>query len=110
MLAKKPSLTPSQIDETLETTTMNPIGYKNDVIGPGRIDTLTAIEAVLSYKDIAENQAIATIYPNPSADVFSIHYEGMKHVEVYSVDGWLKACPPPAPNAKSMAWKSAFIW
>ena len=60
----------------------------------GRVDALAAIEAVQPYDGLAENGVKATIYPNPSADVFTIRCEGMRHIEVYSVDGKLVKSQP----------------
>ncbi len=39
--------------------------------------------------DITENQSDIAIYPNPSAGSFTIQCEGMRQIEVYSIDGRL---------------------
>lgn len=89
MLSKNPNLAPAQIDEILENTALKLTEHKNNNFGSGVVDALAAIEAVQTYNGFAENDVKATIYPNPSADVFTIRCEGMRHVEVYSVDGKL---------------------
>ena len=94
MLSKNPNLTPAQIDEILENTALKLTEHKSNNFGSGVVDALAAIEAVQPYDGLAENDVKAAIYPNPSADVFTIRCEGMRHVEVYSVDGKLVKSQP----------------
>jgi hypothetical protein len=89
MLQKNPELTPAEICRILEETSVKLTEHKSNLTGVGRVDALAAIEAVQPYDGLAENNVKVTIYPNPSADVFTIRCEGMRHVEVYSVDGKL---------------------
>lgn len=94
MLSKNPNLTPAQIDEILENTALKLTEHKSNNFGSGVVNALAAIEAVQPYDGLAENDVKAAIYPNPSADVFTIRCEGMRHVEVYSVDGKLVKSQP----------------
>ena len=94
MLQKNPELTPAEICRILEETSVKLTEHKSNLTGVGRVDALAAIEAVQPYDGLAENDVKAAIYPNPSADVFTIRCEGMRHVEVYSVDGKLVKSQP----------------
>lgn len=89
MLSKDPELTPEQIDDILERTAVPLSEHKNNDFGSGRIDALAAVNAVgYNATDDAEQQQVM-VYPNPSDDAFNIVCEGMKQIEVYSVDGML---------------------
>ena len=88
MLSKNPELTPAQIDEILERTAVPLSAHKSNDFGSGRVDALAAVEAV-GYDQVNEAIDAALMYPNPSTGDFTIQCEGMKHIEVYSVDGRL---------------------
>lgn len=89
MLSKNPELTPEQIDEILERTAVPLSTHKSNDFGSGRIDALAAVNAVGpdAISETASQQAL--VYPNPSNDCFTIQCEGMKRIEVYSMDGRL---------------------
>lgn len=89
MLSKNPELTPEQIDEILERTAVPLSTHKSNDFGSGRIDALAAVNAVSpdAISETASQQAL--VYPNPSNDCFTIQCEGMKRIEVYSMDGRL---------------------
>ena len=89
MLSKNRELTPAQIDQILENTAVKLTDYKSNDFGSGRLDALAAVNAV-DYDALAETeQPQALVYPNPSADHFIVVCEGMKQIEVFSVDGKL---------------------
>ena len=89
MLSKDPELTPVQIDEILERTAIPLSEHKSNDFGSGRIDALAAVEAV-GFDATNETQTTqALIYPNPSTSDFIIEYNGMRQVEVFSMDGRL---------------------
>lgn len=89
MLSKDPELTPEQIDEILERTAVPLSEHKSNSFGSGRIDALAAVNAV-GYdgsNEISSQQV--TVSPNPSNGAFTIQCEGMKQIEIFSVDGKL---------------------
>ena len=89
MLSKDPELTPVQIDEILERTAIPLSEHKSNDFGSGSIDALAAVEAV-GFDATNETQTTqALIYPNPSTSDFIIEYNGMRQVEVFSMDGRL---------------------
>ena len=88
MLSKDPELTPAEIDEILERTALPLSTHKSNDFGSGRIDALAAVNAV-NYDGIPESQPDVIVYPNPSSGDFTIRCEGMKRIEVYSIDGRL---------------------
>ena len=89
MLSKDPELTPAQIDEILERTAVPLSTHKSNDFGSGRIDALAAVEAI-GYDAVSEMESQqALIYPNPSTGVFTIQCDGMRQIEVFSMDGRL---------------------
>jgi subtilisin family serine protease len=88
MLSKDSALTPAQIDEILERTAIPLSAHKNNDFGSGRLDALSAVNAV-GDDAIVETKQQALIYPNPSTDRFTVVCEGIKQIEIYSVDGRL---------------------
>lgn len=89
MLSKNPELTPEQIDEILERTAVPLTPHKSNDFGSGRIDALAAVNAV-NYETVNETESPnALVYPNPSNDSFTIQCEGMRRIEVLSMDGRL---------------------
>lgn len=89
MLSKNREFTPAQIDQILETTAVKPTDHKSNDFGSGRLDALAAVNAV-DYDAISETeQQHALVYPNPSADLFTVVCEGMKQIEIFTVDGRL---------------------
>lgn len=87
MLSKDRELTPGQIDQILESTAFKITEQKSNDYGSGRLDVLAAVNAV-DYDALVEtNPCQAQVYPNPSTGVVTIHCEGLKRVEVLSVDG-----------------------
>lgn len=88
MLSKEPELTPAQIDEILERTAIPLSEHKSNDFGSGRIDALAAVNAV-DFDDIEETSWEIQVFPNPTHDYFTINYEGMRQVSVFSMDGKL---------------------
>ena len=89
MLSKDPELTPAQIDEILERTAVPLSPHKSNDFGAGRIDALAAVEAV-GFDHIGETLSTqAMVYPNPSSGTFTIQCEGMKLIEIFTMDGRL---------------------
>ena len=89
MLSKNPELTPAQIDEILERTAVPLSTHKNNDFGSGRIDALAAVEAVDHDATTEMTSQQALVYPNPSTGDFTIQCDGMKQIEVFSMDGQL---------------------
>ena len=89
MLQKNPELTPAQICQILEETSVKLTPNKSNITGVGRVDALAAINAVPTWDEVEEQSIEAEIFPNPSSGSFTIACEGLKQVSVYSVDGRL---------------------
>ena len=92
MLSKDPELTPEQIDDILEHTAVKLSEHKNNDFGAGRIDALAAVNAVIYDATEEDVHQQVMVYPNPSTGAFNIVCEGMKQIEVYSLDGRLMQC------------------
>ena len=88
MLSKNHELTPAQIDEILERTAVKLTEHKSNDFGSGLLDALAAVNAV-DYDAVSEARNEAKVYPNPSTNTFTIQCEGMKQIEIYSIDGRL---------------------
>lgn len=88
MLSKNPELTPAQIDEILENTSIPLSEHKNNDFGAGRLDALAAVNAV-DYTAIEENSSEIQVFPNPTDDHVNIVCEGMRQISVFSMDGKL---------------------
>ena len=87
MLSKKTELTPDQIDEILERTAVPLSTHKSNDFGSGRIDALAAVNAI-EFEAVGKSSAQqALVYPNPSTGDFTIQCEGMKRIEIYSMNG-----------------------
>ena len=87
MLSKNRELTPAQIDQILENTAVKLTDYKSNDFGSGRLDALAAVNAV-DYDALTETAHLqALVYPNPSADNFTVVCEGMTRIEVFTIDG-----------------------
>ena len=89
MLQKNPELTPAQICQILEETSVKLTPNKSNITGVGRVDALAAVNAVPAWDRVEEQSLMAEIFPNPSSGSFTIACEGLKQVSVYSVDGRL---------------------
>ena len=89
MLQKNPELTPAQICQILEETSVKLTPNKSNITGVGRVDALAAINAVPDWDGISENTLNANMFPNPTQDNFTIQCDGMRLIEVYSMDGRL---------------------
>ena len=89
MLEKNPELTPAQICQILEETSVKLTPTKSNVTGVGRVDALAAVNAVPTWDGIKETALNANLFPNPTRDNFTIQCEGMRQVEIYSIDGRL---------------------
>ena len=89
MLEKNPELTPAQICQILEETSVKLTPTKSNVTGVGRVDALAAVNAVPTWDGIKETGLNANLFPNPTRDNVTIQCEGMRQVEIYSIDGRL---------------------
>ena len=89
MLQKNPELTPAQICQILEETSVKLTPNKSNITGVGRVDALAAINAVPDWDGISENTLNANMFPNPTHGNFTIQCDGMRRIEVYSMDGRL---------------------
>ena len=90
MLQKNPELTPAQICQILEETSVKLTPNKSNITGVGRVDALAAVNAVTAWDDVIETEKHqAHVFPNPSTDDFTIECEGMCQIEVFSMDGQL---------------------
>ena len=88
MLSKNPELTPAQICQILEETSVRLTPTKSNVTGVGRVDALAAIHAVPDWDGFAETQDVGMlVFPNPSKDGFNVQCEGLTGIEVLSMDG-----------------------
>ena len=89
MLQKNPELTPAEICRILEETSVKLTPTKSNVTGVGRVDALAAVNAVQTWDGVEETALNANLFPNPTHDNVTIQCEGMKQVEIYSIDGRL---------------------
>ena len=89
MLQKNPELTPAQICQILEETSVKLTPNKSNITGVGRVDALAAVNAVPDWEGISENTLHADMFPNPTQDNFTIQCDSMRLIEVYSMDGRL---------------------
>ena len=89
MLQKNPELTPAQICQILEETSVKLTPNKSNITGVGRVDALAAINAVPTWDGVSENTLSVSIYPNPFHKIVTIEGEDLRQVQVYSVDGRL---------------------
>ena len=89
MLQKNPELTPAQICQILEETSIKLTPNKSNITGVGRVDALAAVNAVPAWDGMSENTLNVNIFPNPTHDNFTIQCDGMRRIEVYSMDGRL---------------------
>ena len=89
MLSKEPELTPAQIDEILERTAVGTRrgNQKDNSFGAGCIDALAAVNAVNydAVNDVESQQLVA--FPNPSTGLVNIQCEGMRYLELISMEG-----------------------
>lgn len=89
MLSKEPELTPAQIDEILERTAVGTRrgNHKDNSFGAGCIDALAAVNAV-NYDAVSEAEPQQmVVYPNPSTGLVNIQCEGMRRLELISMEG-----------------------
>ncbi len=89
MLQKNPELTPAEICRILEETSVKLTPTKSNITGVGRVDALAAVNAVQAWDGVEETALNANLFPNPTHDNVTIQCEGMKQVEIYSIDGRL---------------------
>lgn len=89
MLQKNPELTPAQICQILEETSVKLTPTKSNVTGVGRVDALAAVNAVPTWDGIEETALNVNLFPNPTRDNATIQCKGMRQVEIYSIDGRL---------------------
>ena len=90
MLSKNPELTPAQICQILEETSVKLTPNKSNITGVGRVDALAAVNAVPEWTGVNEsNEGSCHIFPNPSNNIFTIECEGMRQIEIYTMDGRL---------------------
>ena len=87
MLSKNPELTPAQIDEILERTAVKLTEHKSNDFGSGRINALAAVNAVDPDAILESESQQALVYPNPSSDDFTIECDGMRQIDIFSMDG-----------------------
>lgn len=88
MLSKNPELTPAQICQILEETSVKLTPQKSNITGVGRVDALAAVNAVPEWDGVNEsNEGSCHIFPNPSKNYFNIECEGMQRIEIFTMDG-----------------------
>ncbi len=88
MLNKNPELTPAQICQILEETSVKLTPQKSNITGVGRVDALAAVNAVPEWTGVNEsNEGSFHIFPNPSKNYFNIECEGMQRIEIFTMDG-----------------------
>ena len=88
MLQKNPELTPAQICQILEETSVKLTPNKSNITGVGRVDALAAVNAVPAWDKV--NESIATkalVYPNPSTGFVTVHAQGLQRVEILDITG-----------------------
>lgn len=88
MLSKNHELTPEQIDQILESTAVPLSEHKSNDFGSGRIDALAAVNAV-AYDHVDETTLDVRVFPNPAQGMVTIACDGMRKIEVYTLDGKL---------------------
>lgn len=88
MLSKNPELTPTEIDSILQTTAVKLSEHKSNDFGSGLVDALAAVEAI-GYDGMTESHQEVSVYPNPSSGSFTVTCEGLKRIQVFSLDGRL---------------------
>ena len=88
MLSKNPELTPADICQILEETSVKLTPTKSNVTGVGRVDALAAVNAVPEGDGVValEGDRIR-VFPNPSNDVFTVQCADMICLEVFAIDG-----------------------
>lgn len=89
MLQKNPELTPAQICQILEETSVKLTPNKSNITGVGRVDALAAVNAVPTWDGVSENTPNVNMFPNPTRDNVTVQCEGMRRIEVYALDGRL---------------------
>ena len=88
MLSKNPELTPMEICQILEETSVRLTPTKSNVTGVGRVDALAAVNAVPTWDYVATSQeSQVLVFPNPSTKGFTVQCEGLTSIEVFSMDG-----------------------
>ena len=88
MLQKNPELTPAQICQILEETSVKLTPNKSNVTGVGRVDALAAVNAVPAWDKVNESTVTkALVYPNPSTGFVTVHTQGLQRVEIVDITG-----------------------
>ena len=88
MLCKNPELTPAQICQILEETSVRLTPTKSNVTGVGRVDALAAVNAVPYWDGTTDTQdGGVLVFPNPSKGGFNVQCDGLSSIEVFSMDG-----------------------
>lgn len=88
MLSKNRELTPEQIDEILERTAVKLTEHKSNDFGSGLLDAWAAIQAT-DYDAVDDQNQEMLVYPNPSSGSFTVTCQGMRALNVFSLDGKL---------------------
>ena len=87
MLSKDHELTPAQIDEILESTSVPLSAHKSNDFGSGIIDALAAVNAIghIGVGEIDENEFV--VYPNPTNGIINVNANGLKNILVFNALG-----------------------
>ena len=87
MLSKDHELTPAQIDEILESTSVPLSAHKSNDFGSGIIDALAAVNAIghIGVGEIDENELV--VYPNPTNGIINVNANGLKNILVFNALG-----------------------
>ena len=87
MLSKDHELTPAQIDEILESTSVPLSVHKSNDFGSGIIDALAAVNAIgnIGVGEIDENEFV--VYPNPTNGIINVNANGLKNILVFNALG-----------------------
>ena len=88
MLSKNKELTPEIIDEVLECTAVKLSEHKSNDFGSGLLDAWAAVQAI-DYDAVNDQQQEMLVYPNPSIGDFTVTCQGLKEINVFSLDGKL---------------------
>ena len=88
MLSKNKELMPEQIGEILECNATPLTEHKSNDFGSGLLNAYASVQAV-DYDGINKSKQEAVVYPNPSSGSFTVKCEGVRQIQLFSLDGTL---------------------